>query len=66
LQIEAEEARAGSEEFAEGKTGTEASKTKGSKDADFVESDHPRDEEGGFRVGAKDSWFDRALKSLRS
>jgi phage-related protein (TIGR01555 family) len=44
LQIEAEEARAGTEEFAEGKTGTEASKTK----------------------GGKDSWFDRALKSLRS
>jgi hypothetical protein len=44
LQIETEEARAGSEEFSEGKTGTEASKTK----------------------GGKDSWFDRALKSLRS
>jgi hypothetical protein len=44
LQIEEEEARAGSVVFSEGKTGTEASKTK----------------------GGKDSWFDGALKSLRS
>ena len=35
LQIESEEASAGTEEFAEGKTGTEAAKTKGGKDSWF-------------------------------
>ena len=63
LQIEAEEARAGTEEFSEGKTGTEAKETKGGKDswfarawkriagardAEFVESEHPRDDDGKF------------------
>jgi hypothetical protein len=59
LEIEQEEARAGTEEFGEGKGGVKADAAKdswwnrvfGAKDAEFVESDHPRDDDGKFGSG---------------